>query len=65
MFNEMNLQCENKIIDDLLYLKNFVNWDVMTVAISPEYSGGEKGSIYLLNLFLEIFSIYDKNFIDW
>lgn len=65
MINEINLQSENKIRDDLLYLKNFVNWDVITVAISPEYSGGEEGSVYLLNLFLEIFNIYDKKFIDW
>lgn len=56
---------EEEIIKDLFYLKELMNWDVITVALSPEFCGGEKPCRYLFNLFLKVFNISKTDLIEW
>lgn len=59
------LRSEEQIIKNLQYLKQLTNWDVITVALSPEYCGGEEACNYLLDLFLTSFKIDKEELIDW
>lgn len=53
---------ENIIKSELKALKEYTDWDIITVAISPYYSGYEDSKI-ILNLFLEEFTMdIDKDF---
>lgn len=53
---------ENIMKSELKALKEYTDWDIITVAISPYYSGYEASKI-ILNLFLEEFSMdIDKDF---
>ncbi len=60
-----NLKNEEQIVRNLEYLKNLNEWDVITVALSPEYCGGEDACNYLFELFLECFNIDENELIDW
>lgn len=59
-----NLKDETQIIDNLKYLRDIAKWDVVTVALSPEFCGGIEPCEYLFNLFLNIFEIDTKDLID-
>ena len=48
-----------------MYLKNLTDWDVITIALSPEYCGGEDECSYLFELFLECFGIDKNELVDW
>ncbi len=60
-----NLKSEPQIIENLVYLRNLANWDVITVALSPEFCGGEDACKYLYDLFLKCFEIEENELIDW
>lgn len=56
--------CENGIIStdkiircQLDYIKNMMNWDMVTVALSPEHCGGNEMCEHLFELFLEVFDL--------
>lgn len=51
---------ESIIIEQLNYIKDMFEWNLVTVALSPEHCGGEEQSTYLFDLFLEVFGL-DKN----
>ncbi|KXJ35308.1 hypothetical protein AX282_06180 [Bacillus spizizenii] len=53
---------EETIRTQLLNMKEKMwNWDMITVALSPEFCGGEKECEYLLNLFLDVFDLQLEN----
>lgn len=41
----------------LEYIKNMMEWDMVTVALSPEYCGGEEMCLHLFKLFLDVFNL--------
>lgn len=45
--------------------KHSWNWDLTTVALSPEFCGGDEASLHLFNLFLEVFELNLKNSKTW
>jgi hypothetical protein len=51
------LKSNQEIIESLPYLKNLYNWDLITVALSPEHCGGKEACDHLFQLFLEVFEL--------
>lgn len=60
-----NIREEEQIIRNFNYLKKLADWNMITVALSPEYCGGEEACDYLLQLFLKCFEIKTNELIDW
>lgn len=56
---------ETYIKNQLAALKNYTDWDLITVCISPEYCGGDEGGQYLLDMFIEVFELEEEKFIYW
>lgn len=56
---------EEKEIRSVLTALRDISWDFITVAISPEYCGGEDAAKYLYRLFLEVFQLEDNDFCYW
>jgi hypothetical protein len=48
---------ESQIRNQLRFLKQYHNYDMITVALSPSFCGGDENSTYLLQLFLEVFGL--------
>ena len=46
-------------------LKKCCDWDVVTVALSPEHCGGNKPCESLLGIFLDVFELDLKDVIKW
>ncbi|WP_312130780.1 UPF0489 family protein [Lysinibacillus capsici] len=63
--SEPKLRSKEQIIRNLKYLRNLVDWDVITVALSPEFCGGEEACNYLYDIFLECFNIDNNELVDW
>ncbi|MED4784712.1 UPF0489 family protein [Brevibacillus choshinensis] len=51
------LQPIEEIRASLHTLRNLCQWDVITIALSPEYCGGEEEAAYILSAFMEAFEI--------
>ncbi|PYF02645.1 uncharacterized protein UPF0489 [Ureibacillus chungkukjangi] len=71
-FNEENfhgrnprLKPDEEVYNSLTYLKNVYNWDLITVAISPECCGGEEPAQHLLDIFIDVFEIDIAKLISW
>lgn len=54
---EPNLMDDEKIKADLEYLRDLYDWDLITVALSPIYCGGEMSCWHIYELFLEVFDL--------
>lgn len=52
-----NLMEEPKIIENLTTLRDLYPWKLITVALSPIYSGGDDNAEYLLGLFCKVFNL--------
>lgn len=59
------LKDEEAIRTALHALKYYTDWDLITVAISPDFCGEYEDCIYLLKLFLEIFELDSADFNFW
>ena len=59
------LKDEEAIRTALQALKNYTDWDLITVALSPDFCGEYEDCIYLLKLFLEIFDLDSEEFNFW
>ncbi|TKI31146.1 peptide arginase family protein [Bacillus mycoides] len=61
------LKDESEIRENLKTLKQIYNWDIITVALSPEvhHIGGIDNALYVLNLFLEEFNLDLKQGKSW
>lgn len=59
------LKSDQEVIDSLTYLKNLYNWDLITVALSPEHCGGEEACNHLFQLFLSVFELDLKKGKSW
>lgn len=64
--------CENGIIstDEIIkyqleYIRNMMEWDLVTVALSPEHCGGDEICLQLFELFLEVFDLDLSKARDW
>ncbi|MBO3789594.1 hypothetical protein FH505_10680 [Bacillus velezensis] len=69
-FNDYNsnavLLPEDSIITQLENIRdNMWVWDMITVALSPEYCGGERESDYLFELFLNVFGLNIEEAVSW
>ena len=51
------LPTDTIIRSQLEYIKNMMEWDMVTVALSPEYCGGEEMCLHLIKLFLDVFNL--------
>jgi hypothetical protein len=63
--SDPQLKSDQEVIESLTYLKNLNNWDLITVALSPEYCGGEEACNHLFQLFLNVFELDLKKGISW
>ena len=59
------LKSDQEVIESLTYLKNLYNWDLTTVALSPEHCGGEEACNHLFQIFLNVFELDLKKGISW
>ena len=59
------LKSDQEVIESLTYLRNLNNWDLITVALSPEYCGGEKACNHLFQLFLYVFGLDFNKGLSW
>lgn len=59
------IRSRTQIINNFKFLRDLTQWNLITVALSPEYCGGEDSCRYLFELFLECFDIVEKELIDW
>ncbi|USK59387.1 UPF0489 family protein [Peribacillus asahii] len=71
-FNYEDWNCNSVLLPEPLirreleYIKKYMwDWDMVTVALSPEFCGGEDRSSYLFELFLDVFNLDIKNAISW
>lgn len=55
--NDPKLKPIHQIRESLQKLRGFTDWDVITVAISPEYCGGNSEATFLLDIFLNEFEL--------
>lgn len=46
-------------------LRNFTKWDVITVALSPEFCGGNETVKLLLDIFLQVFELELSVAVEW
>lgn len=60
-----NLKSDEVIRDNLKRLKEHCDWDMITVALSPLYCGGDEECMHILKLFLETFELNIDDFNDW
>ncbi|MEK5360747.1 UPF0489 family protein [Peribacillus castrilensis] len=59
------LLSESQIYQNLKLLKNLFNWDLITVALSPWYCGGEENCRRILDIFFEVFELDIENAKEW
>ncbi|MFS1519584.1 UPF0489 family protein [Bacillus sp. SCS-151] len=59
------LYSDQEVKESLTYLKNLYNWDLITVALSPEHCGGKEACNHLFHLFLNVFELDLKKGISW
>ncbi|WP_121615793.1 UPF0489 family protein [Virgibacillus halodenitrificans] len=59
------LKTDNEVFSSLTYLKNVYNWDLITVALSPECCGGEEAAKHLLDIFVDVFDIDLAKSLSW
>lgn len=59
------LYSDRQILYYLEFLRDLYQWDLITVAMSPEYCGGNDACSHLLNLFLQVFELELDNASDW
>lgn len=71
-FNYEDWDCNSVLLPEPLirkeleYMKKHMwDWDMVTVALSPEFCGGKEQSQYLFNLFLDVFNLDIKKAIPW
>ncbi|MCP8969199.1 UPF0489 family protein [Ectobacillus ponti] len=62
---DVKLKDEETIREQMRYIKNAYQWDVITVALSPWYVGGEENAEIILRLFLEEFGLNLGQAQDW
>lgn len=59
------LKTDQEVVESLSYLKSLYDWDLITVALSSEYCGGEEACYHLFELFLDVFELDLKNGLSW
>lgn len=71
-FNEGNsygekskLKTDKEITESMTYLKNLYNWDLTTVALSPECCGSEEACDHLLQIFMDVFELDNSKSLSW
>lgn len=59
------LMSENEIYRSLYKLKKMYKWDMITVALSPHFCGGDDNAQMLLSYFYEVFELNEDHFELW
>lgn len=59
------LMNENDVYRSLYKLKEMYEWDMITVALSPHFCGGDDNAQMLLKCFYEVFELNKENFEEW
>ncbi|GED72574.1 hypothetical protein BRE01_62760 [Brevibacillus reuszeri] len=62
---EADLKSEDDIRHELTALRDLCEWDLITVALSPEYCGGTKPCEKLLDAFLDVFELDMNEITNW
>lgn len=62
---ESDLLPEHKIRDYVRSLKDLYSWDLITIAISPDYCGGTDEASYLLDIVINELGVDLDNFEKW
>lgn len=65
LYRTADLKNEDVIFSDLAALKAYTDWDLITVALSPDFCGEDQDCLYLLELFLEVFDLNLSEFKVW
>lgn len=66
MYSNAVLLPEQLIRRELEYIKKYMwKWDMITVALSPDFCGGREESKYLFNLFMDVFNLDIGKAIPW
>ncbi|MCM3273990.1 UPF0489 family protein [Paenibacillus elgii] len=63
--SEPELVPENKVRKYIQELLNLYSWDLITIAISPDYCGGTEEAVYLLNIVLDEFNLRSEDMVRW
>lgn len=61
----VRLMDEQKIIDNLVSLKDLFPWKLITVSLSPFFCGGDDNAVYLLGLFNKVFGLIPEDSYEW
>ncbi|WP_256715984.1 UPF0489 family protein [Paenibacillus odorifer] len=70
-FNNTNYIGESDLVPEPIIrqyikgLKELYSWDLITIAISPDYCGGTEDAAYLLNIVLSEFGVDLEDMIKW
>ncbi|NRS52076.1 UPF0489 family protein [Brevibacillus sp. HB2.2] len=64
-YKESDLKSEDVIRHELLLLRHLYQWDVITVALSPDYCGGVAPCKFLLDTFLDVFELDFNETVEW
>lgn len=62
---EPKLVSENKVRKCIKKLLKLYPWDLITIAISPDYCGGTEDAAYLLDIVLDEFNLKTEDMIKW
>lgn len=66
MYSNPVLLPEQLIRFELEYIKKSMwEWDMITVALSPDFCGGEEAGNYLFDLFLDVFDLDISKAVPW
>ena len=65
LYRTADLKNEDVIFSDLAALKAYTDWDLITVALSPDFCGEDQDCLYLLELFLKVFDLNLSEFKVW
>lgn len=66
MYSNPVLLTEQLIRRELEYIKDSIwEWDMITVALSPDFCGGEEAGKYLFDLFLDVFDLDIRKAVPW
>lgn len=60
-----HLYSDEYIKEHLVRLKDYTDWKVITIAISPEHCGGIEEAMRLYKLTLEVFQLEDSQAVVW
>jgi len=62
---DRELMPDDRVREELVYLRDLYPYDLLTVALSPSFCGGEENSARLLGLVREVFGLAEEESVPW